>query len=473
MNPKIFQIIGGYIKIVILILIILGTIIYVFFKQGGNALIQRWKTHNSNPLLMPFASVLGKNSSNNAYQVFYSKFKVNFSYMMKPLQYIMNIINKLLGNLNDHMNLFRTMLKPIRNFFTSAAETFYSKINNFSVVIVYYFLKMRDLLRRLSSKFRLTIYTLDAIRLSMRSIWAGPIGDVSRNWAYAYSIIGKFFCFSSDTTFLIKDINGHITCKPISSINIDDSIVLKSKKKLNKVVGMVQVYNNGNNLYLYKGETLSGGHIIFNNGKWVRVEKLGTKINTNDNIILYCPICESNNIQTKNGLVAKDYNEFDSLVLENRILHLTLKQLNKKPYHLSINTDILKNNSGLSGDTPINIENGMIENISKIKIGKKLETGIVLGIVCFKSLDNYQYSIGNITGTGRFIFEETTHFWNLLANCNNITRKIQKKDVKYYQLITSTGYFKVGNYRCCDFSDNLDYKSLSSIDNMVNKYLRI
>lgn len=60
MNPKIFQIIGGYIKIVILILIILGTIIYVFFKQGGNALIQRWKTHNSNPLLMPFASVLGK-----------------------------------------------------------------------------------------------------------------------------------------------------------------------------------------------------------------------------------------------------------------------------------------------------------------------------------------------------------------------------------------------------------------------------
>ena len=168
MQNNIFQIIEGFIKVGILTLIVIGIIIYVFIKKGGQQYIAEWTLHRDKPSVIPIAGLFGKDTQQNLQGGIYAKFKTNFSFLIQPIQYIINLITKILGNLINSMNIFRTILKPIREFFTNAATSFYDKINSFSIMIVYSFSKMRNLLRRLSSSFRLVLYTLQSIQLTKR-----------------------------------------------------------------------------------------------------------------------------------------------------------------------------------------------------------------------------------------------------------------------------------------------------------------
>ena len=200
--------IWGSFKIFIVFIIFIALICRAFIKNNGMKLLDNWETNKSNPLIMPFAGMLGKNTESNTTGVFYTMYKTNFGFLMKPIQYTIAIIRTILGNLINNMNLFRTMMKPVRNFFQSAAQSFYDKINNFSNLIVFFLAKIRDSLGRMSSTYRLTLYSLQAIQLTIKSIWDGPIGKVSREWAHSYDVLRKFFCLAGDTE--IKLINDQI-----------------------------------------------------------------------------------------------------------------------------------------------------------------------------------------------------------------------------------------------------------------------
>lgn len=213
---NIFQILEGFVKVGILTLIVIGIIIYLFIKKGGQQYIAEWTSHRDNPSVIPIAGLFGKNTQQNLQGVIYNKFKTNFSFLIQPIQYILSLITSILGNLLNSMNIFRTILKPIREFFTNAASSFYDKINSFSIMIVYSFSKMRNLLNRLSSSFRLVLYTLQSIQLTIKSVWNGPIGDVSRNWAYANDSIRDFFCFHPDTPIKLAN-NNYLAVKDRSN----------------------------------------------------------------------------------------------------------------------------------------------------------------------------------------------------------------------------------------------------------------
>ncbi len=467
MDSKGFQIIEGFIKLGFLVLISLGLIIYVFIKNGGQQILNDWQSHKDNPMIMPFAGALGKNTESNAQGVFFTSFKTNFSFLMQPVQYIMTIITDILGKLMNSMNLFRAIMKPIRQFFTQATQSFYDKINEFSIMIVYFFSKMRNLLRRLSSTFRLLLYTLQAIHLTIKSVWNGPIGEVSRDWAYAYDVITGFFCLHGDTEIKLRD--GR-TC-PIKQLNIGDKIYHCDGE--DTVIGMAVTKITNTDFYRLGKHKLTKSHLVLSNGKWVRAETVGTPVFISGENYVYCPITTSHTVTLADGQLVKDFTEIDNLEIENKVVNYILSKLNRTPENQkSIYTSkLLQGEPGLSETSYLNLPDGKQIQAKDVKIGTQLELGKVLGLVKFKLTNRTTYQINNklqITARQFIKYPEREH-WSLIKDGHVIDNSQQY----YYSFFTSSGYYRAGNILLTDILDGMSTQDIDYLDNLVEKQVNM
>lgn len=455
---SIFTMIGGVIKLNFIGLALLGLIIYVFIKKGGQQLIAEWTTQRDNPMVLPFAGALGKNTSENAQGVFYTKFKTSFSYLMKPIQYIMTLIQSILGNLINSINVFRTILKPIREFFANTALMFYNKINGFSVMTVYFFSKMRNLLRRLAATFRLILYTLQSVQLTINSVWYGPIGEVSRSWGYSIDIFKNFFCFHGDTP--IKLANGE-TC-PVKNLQIGMRLYSKNQKGYDLVRGISVTKTK--NLYQVGKHLISKSHLIYVDGRWQRAGSVGKLVELDEWTDIYCPLTNDQVLSLGDGLLVRDFTELYDLETETAAVQKTLAILNRQESTRELHRDQLAAEAGISATSLINLSNGQQIKAENVTIGTKLSTGAVLGIVKFRLKSQLTYQINqNLTVTGRqLVYQKTTKTWDLAQG----TPVYDLSDNLYYSFLTESGFFYSGEVYLTDIFDGLSHKDIDQFDNL-------
>ena len=69
----------------------------------------------------------------------------------------------------------------------------YEKIDDFLQVIIFSFLKIKNIFGRINAAMRLQLYALEAIRMTMISIWDGPIGEGVRGFGDIYDTVDDFF----------------------------------------------------------------------------------------------------------------------------------------------------------------------------------------------------------------------------------------------------------------------------------------
>ena len=475
---NIFQIIEGFIKVSSLLLVAIIIIIYIFIKKGGEQYVKNWVLHKNNPSVMPFAGMLGKNTSNNTRGVFYTFFKTNFSFMIKPIQYIINLVTKIIGNLLHSMNIFRTILKPIRDFFTQAATSFYDKINNFSIMIVYFFSKMRNLLRRVASTFRLTLYTLQSLHLTMKSVWNGPIGEVSRDWGYAVDNLRDFFCFHQDTPIKLHN---NITI-PISKLKIGDKIINNNDNdndndNYDLVTGISIAITNATDLYKVDDIIMTKSHLVISNNKWVTADKLGEYVGKSSNEYIYCPITKSHELLFNNNLITKDFVELEDFDNDSYILNYNLSNLNKTPHNYRFDINRLNTLAGISSDSYVNIDTDKYLKAKDIKIGSQLSGGKVLAIIVFQLDNNNTYDITptlNITSR-QIIYDNTNNKWGLYNYDKLASDKIDNVNDNnnnlYYSFYTTSGYYKCGIHLLTDMYDGQSPQDIEYTNTLIKKKL--
>lgn len=469
MTSRNFKIIEGGLKVTLLYLVGLSIIVYIFFKSGGKSLLLKWQQHRDNPAVIPIAGILGKDSVKNTQGVIYSSFKTNFSFLMKPLQYIIKLIRDILGKLVNSMNLFRAIMKPIRDFFTQAAKSFYDKLNNFSITIVYFFSKMRNLLRRLSSTFRLTLYTLQAVHLTLKSVWYGPVGQVSRDWAYSFDIIHKFFCLHPNTK--VKLANCQFVA--VKDLKIGDKIYLPGGGH-QKIKGIaISKANNKTEFVEISNNVLTGNHLVKHNKDWVRAKKIGIKSIKNSDYI-YCPICDSCQLVLENDLIVRDFSEIDDSSLETIILNYTIHCLNnnenKEMDKLIYKKVQLIGEPGISENSLVNLPNGKFIMAKDIEIGCQLENGKVLAIVKFQLDKNISYQINDkLNITSRQILYTNKH-WGLFQNDDKISHN--SSNSIYYNFLTTNGSFRSGDIILADIRDGLTLNQLDNIDDFIEETIQ-
>ena len=116
----------------IIVLLILFLVIY-YLQLNGNLtkyVKKNWSYYKCQPYILPIAGLFRPNDKisfldftlENFQKCKWIKIKGFFSFFMKPLQYIVDIIIKIINNFKNTLNIFRIEAKKIRGMFKDIVE---------------------------------------------------------------------------------------------------------------------------------------------------------------------------------------------------------------------------------------------------------------------------------------------------------------------------------------------------------------
>ena len=402
---------SDYFKLCIIILILIISIILVTYYNGRQIIINNWNNYRCNPLIIPIAGLFGKPTDENMKKCFYTFFKSYFAFLIVPIQYIIKIIEKIFAGLFEDLNVFRKLLKPIRLFILNSTQKFYSRLNQFNTMIVYSFSKMRDTMKKMSSVFRLTLYTLEVMEFTMKSIWDGPIGEVSRDWAYAYKPIKTFFCIHPDSKIVDK-LGNYIS---INKLPLGSALYNN-----NKLIGKASFWADNIKLYYYKGVWCSGDHLVLEKGRWSKVNELSEQFKIYSGLLI-CPSTEKNIFHTNPFDIWRDFEEYDtqsyrSIELYNHLLHLNG---NRRLFHFNMNQKIYST-IGFHQDSIL-----YDKKVDSYQIGDYLDDSIIIGKYIQWNTDDFYYKHHQypIIVGARQLCSEDNGLWTLCSDNTSFTQE--------------------------------------------------
>jgi len=412
-------------------------LIYNIIVINKHHIINNWAIYRCNPIVIPFAGLFGFDSSTNMTECVNISFKSYFRLFIQPFDYMINIIKQLLGNVINQINSIRTILKPIREFFAKASSMVFEKVQTVMGTVIFSFLKINNLMKRIFANFRLAVYTLEATQMTTRSVWDGPIGQTTRFWAPTVDFFADFFCFSPDTI-----ING----EPIKNLKLDANIYGKLEVFSPKI------------MYNYNGVIVSGNHLVLHNNVWTRISDVGQPIQSSFDRI-YSIYTRDHRILINNTLFC-DYEETDLLLkLQKKLM---LKALNSK------STNIISKCPNLLGsDILIKLDNGEYNKISNLSLGDKLYgDDSVIGLVKqkLKILTVNNYSCNNI------IVDKDE--WILISDKFTNSNIVEKCDI-FYNIITRNGYYYTSDYIVRDYLEVHDINIYNKIADVALTILNL
>ena len=448
---------NNYFKIILIIILLIISIILVTYYRGRTIILNNWTQYRCNPLVIPIAGLFGKQTSTNAKKCMYQFFKHYFNFLIQPIQYIIQIIQKILLGLFKDINAFRVYLKPIRLFILNATKTFYDKINGFTTMIVYSFSKMRNTMKRMSGMFRLTLYTLEAMQFSMKSIWDGPIGQVSRKWPRAYGPIKKFFCLHPDTPILTQK----ATKIPLHQLKIGTRLCGEN----NLLIGMAKFWVKDIPLYLYQGVQCTGSHMVFHQGRWIRIHSILEPTQTYTGY-LYCPSTTLHMFHTLSGVIWRDFEEWSNPEWDKKDLERVWRYHNHQPCPT---IPITPQTIGFSMDSILNNKAARDYKINDVLFDSK-----IIGIYDTINIDkeayrNTKYSI--TIGTRQFVKQTGSNLWNLPRFQKEWSLLKLDKPQLFRCFLTNKRILETPQYSFTDMFDSLDTSYLNERENQIVKRL--
>lgn len=445
---------------------------YVFVKKFKGHILQNWNKYKYNPIIIPFAHLLGKNPMEIFNGINFNIFKGFFKVLMAPFTYFLKIVyKKILPLIGNSLNKFREYTLPIRRFFRNGALMFYNKIDRYTKVVSFFFMKIRNIMKRLSATFRLLLYQLEASQLFIKSIWYGPIGSGSVKSAKLVSKASKFFttvfphvndenrkkygggdeCFHEDTVIFSKNKNKYVKIK---EIKIGD-IVQTDINEYSEVLGTCK-FINPNNLYDLFGIKVSGSHIVKDGLFWKYVKDI-TNVKCKDQPeYVYSLITANNQLYIKDQI----FRDHIEISCPNHHFNSVIKLINRNYSDFGNNTLI----PGVSTNNFIKTQFSQCL-IEDIKIGDKLYQGSeVKGIIRFKNKGE-TYKLKHLIATGRQIVYHNRQWISLQHHPE--AKKINYNK-EFITLLTSNNEMYMSGIPCLDFEEidyPLDY--LSYLNNLI------
>ena len=252
-----------FIIFVFLIITFWGVILFHFH------LIRKiWPTIKCNPLVMPFASVFGKDPLDNFTDCVQNIQEQSMDSILSPLN--MNI--NTLGGISNSLVLSNLNVRKSFEFLRgSSSQLIGSSFSIFSNIIIEFQkmgLNIKDTVGKLGGSMIVLMHALKGSMMGMKSIWKGPPGDMLRGLGGISQAIGDFdpFCFLPDTLIKLKD-NTYVKMK-----DIELGSILKNGSKVEGILKLNNLEENNTfkeELYMFSnGENktpiyVTGKHLVY------------------------------------------------------------------------------------------------------------------------------------------------------------------------------------------------------------------
>ena len=478
----------GIIKLLFLVTVTFMIIIHVFITSGKEIIEQNWPKYRCNPLVIPFAGEFGKNTMENTAKCTNLGFKSFFRILMEPYHFMSQSCLNSMSNINDGLNVLQFAMAPMRIFVSTVVKLFYSKLNSFVTVIMYYFTKIRDILRRMSSTFHLNLYSALAVKKSIKQVWDGPIGTASRGLANFSNAMEDIFtlgmdggcCLTADSPIRYLTSHQSVGSKEIQDLEIGDT-VYSDKDNTTRVTGMVIANVHQSPFYRYQDITCTGSHLILHENTFQRADKIGEPQGFQEKVVrVYCPLTESHRFLSQAGVCLLDYDEGEDektdLQQFTKVLQTlfcpTHRDRKKGVYIKNLCESIFyheqdsfwkivgKSNAGISGHLPI-LDSQPSRGLHNLQIDDKINASRVQTKMEFECVDSFVYRHeSGMYATGRQMIEIPEQNWDsklgeylqylpvgmahhlgMLSHWKKVT--LPRSSLRFYQTWIGQGRFQI------------------------------
>ena len=273
---------GSDITSAVLIIIIFALLqMFNVFAIGIKHIQNNWPLYRCNHMILPIANVFGHDTTSNFVNCVNT---TNFSFLGKaldPIYYTMNSLTDIGSGFHNTFNNFRAFNSSFRGNIKDSVINIFNIFLNILVEFQKIIIKLKDTFSKTVGILTVLIFTISGVDRSMKSIWAGPIGSITRA-----------LCFHPDTKVAIykdKKYNESNNMEKHNLIykkmqDLEPGDILKGGTK---VCATMKINNlEGNNyiekLYeIDKGENdepilVSGSHLIYdpNSKQFIQVKDL-------------------------------------------------------------------------------------------------------------------------------------------------------------------------------------------------------
>jgi hypothetical protein len=435
---------------IVIIFIFLSSLIVGFGNK--QYIIDNWVEYRCDPIIMPFASFFGKDSSENLSKCLGMHFQTHKSSFLNPVLSITSIISQTLKSITNSFNDLRKFTNVFRIFHLKFASGIVSRISDVGSTMQLLLVKIRAILERMVGILVTLIYTGFTAMKSIENIFTGPIGSMA-----------KFFCFGEDTYITLK--SGFK--KKINKVQIGEKLMGGGI-----VLGKLKFSSKNVDIFKYNNIIVSSTHIIYNNGIWKRINEVkNAKCINYTKPYIYCLITQNNKIII-NNCIFRDYIETSNYNINHKIKEIVLSNLNNKQINI-IPSDLKKDYylNGFGHNTPVIMYNKKKKKVSEIKIGDILDNNIkVTGVTKFLPVNGmYKYK-GIYVSPFQILFNNNQ--WKRVIDINKNIQPI-KYNQFIYNICTENNKLTVGNTIYCDYEEVANYDSNMDIDRTIISYLNI
>ena len=132
-------------KIVLFTIIFLYIISYLIITHYRTYIINNWSHYRNNPFIIPFAGFLRKDgekrgfleyTKHNFKSLHWTLNKGFFGFLIKPIQYILEMITSVIYGFTNTLNIFRKQAKIIRKMFAQIVQSTANKMTNLQLEIL-------------------------------------------------------------------------------------------------------------------------------------------------------------------------------------------------------------------------------------------------------------------------------------------------------------------------------------------------
>lgn len=278
---------------IIVIFIFIALYVFNLIVVGMQRIKDNWPVYRCQPLIMPFASIFGHNTSKN---FSYCIQNIQSSFMddlLKPVSFNIGILGGITSDLTDSLNGVRGFMSAFRFNLADIFKNIFATLFNIMVEIQRTMINIKDMIGKMTGIMLTTLYVLNGAMLTMTSAWEGPPGGLVRA-----------LCFHPETKIKLQ--NGEIL--PMKDLPLNS--ILPNGSRVCAVMKISNLDENGKyveDMYKVKNQLdsnddilVSGSHLVYDVSinQFVHVKDLSVAERAETNCdVLYCLITSDHTIQ--------------------------------------------------------------------------------------------------------------------------------------------------------------------------------
>lgn len=163
---------------ILIILIFVGMYFYNILAVGIKNIEDNWPEYRCNPMVMPFAGTFGHDASENFTYCIQSMQSDYMSYLLSPMNYLMNVTNGITGEFMVAIQFIREFFNVLRNFITGIVQSIFGVFLNILTQFQFLLIKMKDMVGKTIGTVVTMMYILQGSVMTMEAGWAGPPGSM-------------------------------------------------------------------------------------------------------------------------------------------------------------------------------------------------------------------------------------------------------------------------------------------------------